>query len=457
MSLERNHFIASLLYLSLAFVILSLPSCARPLSVQMRVNNLAEENNYKQAVALLNDNPRLYGKNNTLLYLLDKGYILHLAGDYAGSIQAFEEAKKKADELYTRSVSKEITTWLINDYMAPYRGEDFERVLVNIFEAIDYAMLGDIPGALVEARDVDLKLNLINKTYAQNAKNVYREDAFARLLMGILYEAGNTGADLNDAFISYKKAADIYESDYALNYQLSTPRLLKENILSTAYFMGREEFAKYRDKYKDIEFADLKEKNKKAEVYLIQYNGLASVKLEGFLPIPFPNGYVVQFAFPEYDPRFYRIKGSDFTAEGKKGRIIKSETELGEDIVSIAVKNLENRKTRVIAKAVASSALKYVIEQKQGEVIDKKYGDTAGAAYRILCDIFNLTSSRADLRSWQTLPAQIRVARLLLEPGEYDFRVKNLDQDSKVVDEIDLGRVTVGSGEKKFFIIRSVM
>jgi len=54
---------------------------------------------------------------------LDKGYILHLSKDYKKSIDTFEKSKSIYDELYTKSVTGILSTWVINDYMAAYRGE----------------------------------------------------------------------------------------------------------------------------------------------------------------------------------------------------------------------------------------------------------------------------------------------------------------------------------------------
>src|SRR3990167_11162667 len=106
--------------------------------------------------------------------------------------------------------------------------------MINIFQALNYCMVGDLDEALVEARQVDSKLSSINNRYKPGEKNAYKEDAFARLFMGIIYEASNTPEDMNNAFISYRKALEIYETDFQENYDVSTPSLLKENLLAAA-------------------------------------------------------------------------------------------------------------------------------------------------------------------------------------------------------------------------------
>ena len=82
-----------------------------------------------------------YGERNRLLYLLDYGLVLHISGKHQESIRVFEEAKKIYDQMYTISLSNEATTWLINDNTAPYRGEDFERAMINLFQAMNFRFI----------------------------------------------------------------------------------------------------------------------------------------------------------------------------------------------------------------------------------------------------------------------------------------------------------------------------
>jgi len=442
--------------LLLLFFVFSLSSCASSSRYQSQLNDFITHHNYAQAQSFLGDNPRLYGSRNTLLYFLDKGFILQLSRDYKKSIDTFEKSKSTFDALYTKSITGILSTWVINDYMAAYRGEDFERVMINIFQSLNYLMLGNLGEALVEARDVDSRLNLINSRYKANEKNAYKEDAFARFFMGILYEAEKTREGYNNAFISYAKAVETYESDYAGNYNLDAPIVLKENILAAAKFMGFMEFEKYRAKYPKVNFLSLEEKAKKAEVYLVQYNGLFPEKVENMLPVPFPDGYIVKYAFPSYLRRLYSTRAAIFSAKNKRNESFEAETQLGEDIGAIAIKNLDDRKVRFIAKEIARSTGKYLIERKQGETIRKRYGDTAGSVFKIFSSLFNIFTSNADLRSWQTLPAEIRIARLVLEPGEYDLSAVDLDAQNQSLGRIDLGKVNLAAGEKRFFVIRSV-
>ncbi len=452
--MPRSRLRLTFILIAWAFLSFCLCSCATYLLYQSQIDSLVMDAKYTKAASVL-DSPKKYGRNNELLYYLDKGYVLHLAGDYQGSISAFDKAKAKFDELYTKSVTGIASTWLINEWTAPYRGEDFERVMIDIFQALNYIMMGNLEDALVEARDVDSKLNVINSSYGPKQKNVYKEDGFARFLMGILYEANQKGEDLSNAFISYSKAQETYENDYAKNYGVGVPEILKENLLAIAKSIRPQEFENYRRSYSNALFFSRADKYKKAEVYLIQYNGYAPIKIDVGLPLLLPGGYIVEIAFPKYQDRFFLTKSAMLAASNARA-CYKAQTELVQDIGAIAKQNLANRKARVIAKAITSQALKYFLEKKQEETIRKRYGARTSEAFYILSNLFNVFSAQADLRSWQTLPEEIRVARLILDPGEYDFSVTYKGQKDRDLETVDLGKVILSVGQKRFFIVRSL-
>lgn len=415
------------------FCSLSLLACAPYMRAESNLRSFITQGRYGQAVSFLDSQRKSYGRNNQLLYLLNKGFILHLLGDYRRSIDVFEKAKQEYERLYTKSLSGIAGTWLVNEYALPYRGEDFERVMINIFQAINYSLLGNIEEALVEARDVDSKLRLINNRYAPDEKNAYKEDAFARLFMGILYEALKSAEGYNDAYISYSKAQAIYRDDYAGNYNTKAPSLLKERLMACAEFTGNPAV-----------------KDSKAELYLIQYNGLLPSKTEAAIPIPLPDGYILPLAFPEYKKHEPLVIRSRLEARSNQGVSFEAETELAEDIAAIADKGLKDKKARFVAKAALSATAKYFAEKEIERKVRNRYGEESGLGFRVAGSLFNLISNKADLRSWQALPSQIRICRLSLEPGEYDLAVISSDPKGNILSRREMGRVRLSAGEKIF-------
>ncbi|MFH1093554.1 MAG: hypothetical protein V1739_05285 [Candidatus Omnitrophota bacterium] len=450
--LRYEIFMRAIGILSLVFFI---TSCASFPKDQPQVEALVLSNNYGKALQILTQDKNAYGTNNELLYLLDKGFLEHLNGDYAQSIETFTKAQMKFDELYTESLGKIAATWVFNDYSAPYHGEDFEHVFINVFQALNYLMLGKYDDAIVEARDVDSKLNAINAQYNADQKNVYKEDAFIRMLIGIFYEAGSSHQDINDAYISYTKAAEIYDEEYNENYGLAAPEMLKENILTTAKEMGWMEFNKAKEKYADTQMITLKDKRKKAEVYFIQYNGISPVKIEDSVIIPMLDGHIVKVAFPKYQRRPYGITSSRILVKSSEGEVLKVNSERVQDIGAIAIKNLARRKVRFIAKSALRATGRYMIEKKQVENIEKIRGRETAGWFSFFANVYNIMIEKADLRCWRSLPDEIRIARIILDPGDYEFNVENFNDSGANLGILNVSNSAVKAGEKLFFMIHT--
>jgi hypothetical protein len=139
---------------SLVFGTLLLIGCATTLSLR-ELNSFVLKNEFASAAEQVEKKKSGYGEKNALLYSLDRGMLLHFAGQYTESNQALETAKKTAQELFTKSVTAHLSTFLINDLMTPYYGEDFERALIYLFSALNYAALNQGEDALVECRQLD--------------------------------------------------------------------------------------------------------------------------------------------------------------------------------------------------------------------------------------------------------------------------------------------------------------
>ena len=224
------------------------------MGIYSHVDQFMAAADFGSAIEFVEKNKEKYGQRDYLIYLMDQGILAHYAGDYVRSAKLLQGASYEFEERYTESITKYGATWLVNDLAADYRGEDFESVMINLFNALNYAELGETAEALVEARMVDHRLNLINSKYEKDRKNVYNEDGFARFLMGILYEAGGTSEDLNDAYISYKKAYRIYKEDFSPNYGTRPPLALQQNLLSVAAFMGTQEWSHWKRSLPNVRF-----------------------------------------------------------------------------------------------------------------------------------------------------------------------------------------------------------
>lgn len=459
----------------LAAAALWLAACASPGSLRQDLNRLTANNDFAAVVKKIEGAKNsAYTAKNALLYYLDLGMALHLNGQYEASNEAFEEAKRLAKELFTKSVTTEASTFLVSDNTRPYYGEDFERAYIHVFSALNYAMLGRDEDALVEARQVDFLLTKLQTDYKLN--NRYKEDAFARYLMGLLYE--NSG-EWNDAYVSYRKALETY-GVHAEEYGVAPPRALVGDACRAARKMG------FDDKVEEIQKrwgeppAEALDGN---EIVLLNYNGLAPRKVDSFFEIGFLAGWayveaqepqgkeaaeaekvdstvrallandVVRMAFPKFVPTPYTVRSfSVETASASAGA-----PELVQNIGAIAAQSLEDRVGRTRAKTIARAVLKFALTRTISDQVKKNNKDNEGWAWltKAVLQAAAVMTEFSDKRSWQTLPDQIWMDRVPLPPGKHTLRLKFQDAAGATLSERSLPDVEVLPGRKVFVVVRT--
>lgn len=440
---------AGLLFATLA--LLNVAACSSFREIYPTLDGYAANGQFDQAVAVIEKNKAEYGDRNAVLYNLDRGTMLHYAGKWAESNKAFEAAEKRMDELYTESITGNVAAFAVNDNLLPYRGEDFESVVVNIYQALNWIQLGNIENALVHARKVDQKLDFINRSYDVDKKNVYKEDAFARMLMGALYEISGSRDDLNDAFTSDRLATGIYDKDFSVNYGTPAPGLLGANLLTTASFMGRDELEQAQKRFSAATLITPQDKRAKyGQLYIVHFAGHAPVKYEtGFTGVY--GTYLVKVVFPAYRPVRYVVTGSQVLMDGEVATVL----DPAEPIGPIAIKNLDNRKTRIYAKAIARAGAKLAANALVQQQARKQGGEGAGLLAAVLGGAATAASEQADLRCWQTLPDRILFGRVLMPAGKHKLSVQFLTGQRAVVSTRDFGEVEVPPGKTRFILLHS--
>ena len=124
--------------------------------------------NPQQAAAIVEQTKDEYGAKGRLLYGMDRGMVLQVAGQYEQSSAALEQAEEDVERLYTRSIRTETVAFLTNDNMLPYEGDAHEHVMINVVKALNYAAQGQIQEALVEVRCNDVMLVFIMRRNPRN-------------------------------------------------------------------------------------------------------------------------------------------------------------------------------------------------------------------------------------------------------------------------------------------------
>ena len=408
-----------------ALLLLLLSGCAGHQRALLESHALAGQGRFDDALARLDRSELARSSGSRLLYLMERGLFLHLKGEYRESNVVFDEAEVLAEELYTRSLSAESASLLTNDTVIPYAGENFESVYLHYYKILNYLALDEPASARIEARKIDEKLTWFADRF--EGRSVYREDAFLRLLTGLIYEVlGEPG----EALVAYRKSLGIYE-EFAKKYGVPVPDALRDRLLACARVTGSlEEEALFLERFE----RESSSGSPPGAIVVLVDQGSVPVKREAFVLIPTAHGFPVKVAVPEFISR----PGSSGKVEMALNGGPWIPVEMVQDIGAIARQTLEDRKGLVVTKAVARAAGKQVaaraVEQKQGEL--------AG----FLAQLAALLTERADLRSWTSLPAVIRMAVIPAEPGEHTvtLRAENRTETLSVtVQEGSLGFISL--------------
>ncbi len=425
-----------------------------------------------------------YGAAGRVLYRMDRGMTLQLAGRYDESNVFLEQAEADVEELYTRRVRTEAKAFLVNDTLLPYEGEPYEQVMINVLKALNYAEMGRLYESLVEARRIDQRLNVLADQARD--KDAYRDDAFARYLTGILYEAAG---DLNNAFIAYRKAYESYRQARPWA-RVTVPPMLPADLLRVTEALHLvQEHQEYREAFTEVTWQPAAQLQHLAHVVVISYNGRGPRKEDQFIDLPISldalrlvlltkgaignstqdsrgaesllyglSGRVVRVALPRLVPQKSQVMYGEVTLNGA-GDAFTDQTELVQDFSAMAAKSLNDRYLQLAVKAVARAAVKYALAEGAGRGAQAAAGRDAGPLVGILVRLFAHTlaigTEESDKRIWQTLPDEVQIARLWVPPGSYELRVRSVGRNGNLGRSVTQA-VTLQGGETKFFIERVV-
>jgi hypothetical protein len=438
--------------------------------------------NPKQADAIVEQAEKDYGSKSRLLYGMDRGLTLQLAGQYQQSSAVLEQAEEEVERLYTRTIRSETVAFLTNDNALPYEGDAYEHVMINVVKALNYAAQGQLQEALVEARRIDHRLNVLGDRV--NESSSYRNDGFARYLSGILYEAAG---DLNNAFIAYRNAYEAYEAMRRWS-RTPYPASLRSDLLRTAEALHlTTEFEEYRRTFPDVVWEPSPAQQQLAQVVLISYNGRAPRKEDHYLDLPISldalqlvllnrgfsqsphhrnraadsllyglNGRVVRVALPRLVPQKTQVPFEDMTLTDTAGHPITVRSELAQNVTALAEKSLADRLPAITVKALARAATKFALAEGATRGAQQAAGKDAapwvGLVVGLLTKGIAVASEEADKRSWQTLPDEIHVARAWVPAGQYQVSMRPSVQGAAAGKEGQ--SLNLVSGETTFIIQR---
>ncbi|MBX3020336.1 MAG: hypothetical protein KF799_01560 [Bdellovibrionales bacterium] len=374
----KHHFTAGLAFLTLA-------GCT---TYQSKLNGFREQlraNAPEKAAEQVKTKAYTDG-DDQVVYLLEYGTAEQIAQNYEASNKAFLLAEDLTDIKDYHSISRVTGSLLLNEGMVQYKGDDYEKVMINAMLAINFLMLNDQEAARVECRKLNDKLY----KFRFEGKRNYTQNPFAFYLSALIWEANK---DWDSAYIDYKKA---YELNPDLVY-------LKEDLIRAGIAARRpEEVAKWKSAFPNVTPANLKDQG---ELILLYQQGWGPVKR------PHPSFPRVPKLYPSYS----ETQRARLEVEG--GPSEPTQTVL--DVTSTATETLDEQYAGLIAMRAAGIAAKAVMADQLRQK-NQLLGELAWIGMNL--------ADQADLRQWLTLPATIQIAKLRLKPGKYRVRIVGINQ-----------------------------
>ena len=391
-------------------------SCATYQNKVMRARDLLRKNQASTSVQELEPLAMTEGRDQ-LVYLLDYATALQQNKQFKESSQAFIKADELSDIKDYHSITKNAASLLLSEELVQYKGDDYEKLMINAMNAINFLMMDELDSALVEVRRLNNKLKL----YRTEAKRDWEPSTFGLYLSAIIWEADKKW---DDAYIDYKKT---YELDPSIEY-------LKMDLVRASAKSQR-----WADHKRWLKKFNMKP-GRKPEWNHRQYGELVFILKQGWGPRKYPSSVTPRL------PELNRVYSSTHSVrlfldrEGKEE--LEEDSQVIYNIEAVAMKTLKDQYAPLVAKRVAGVVVKEVIADQVRQE-NELLGNLLALGFRM--------SDRADLRQWSTLPRTFQVARLTLKPGTYKVRAQGLNQSGDLTGErMPEKEFTIKAGKKTF-------
>jgi uncharacterized protein len=423
---------------------------------------------------------------DALLRALQEAVVLHHAGRHDESNRLFEWSEQEADRRWTRSVSRNLGSLVVNDRVLPYMPSAAELAIIPYYRMLNYLAIGSIEGAAVEARKSAAYLSRLRDRGS---------DACAGFGL-VEYVAGHVFAaagDRNDALVSMRHA----ERSFAACG--SMPPGFAEDLLHTALALGVQEVADSVAERYGVEAMPLAADE--VDVIVLVEHGFAAHRAQQDILVPIlareigdgddgPSALAVAglvtarlahalsagpgaralWDAPTWNPGTPSYGGSRSevtqvlrlawpvmrleASRAPAARLLVGGQAVAatplEDVSARLVRDLESQRNAILARMVARGVVKYVVAREAEEKAEKEGGRLLGAVVGLFTSTAGNALEQADTRTWSLLPDQIAVARLRVPAGETTLALEVLDRGGNVNRVVDLGPLHGRAGERVF-------
>ena len=335
-----------------------------------------------------------------LVHVLDYATALHIHGDFEKSVEYFLRADKLVEENDYFSISNNVVATLGSEEMIQYKGDSFEQLMIPLYLAFNFIMLGDFEKTQVSLRRVNDRINL----FRQKGRENYEFNPFAYYLQALVWEAAG---DFDNAYIALTKARDLVPS---------TNPFLEEDLQRLELKSGRKPGGKRGSK-----------EPHDGELIVIFQQGWGPRKQMS----------PVDRRFPVLTPTFNRTQGVRVTvesfksvdsgkndsnletqnvdaglnAEGKSSQVpldgnsgsVSERSQMVYDLGGTAIRTLQADYGWLVARKVGGIVVKEIVADQI-----RQKNEALGLVTWLALHL----SDRADLRQWSFLPNTLQIAKI---------------------------------------------
>lgn len=407
---------------------------------------------------------------DTIVWRLEQGTALRAAGQYRESVAAFDAAEEKInayDEQAKISVSSETGALLSNQANLPYKGRDYDKVMLNAYKALDYLQLGEPDKARVEffratQRQQDAEEN--NKKRIEKAEKEFEslKDSNEKNAA-----SGKEMADKANADPQFKQKVATeygYLDEFPAKANYVNPFVYYINGL---YFLAANkdasDLSRARDSFRfalgsigdnkfikqDLEMVDQVSQGAAIPptTYIIFETGCAPERGQIRIPIPLflagvKNVPYVGATFPTLKKQEGQLPRLNVTAAGAN-----ETTVLLASMDSAVGQDFKNELPTVITKTLASACIKAAASYAVNKSMEKE-DVWAQLAVKILLAAVQMAVDIADTRTWNTLPKEFQFCRIATPPDR-KIELSGPNGESRV-------DVTVEDGTVNLIYVKSI-
>lgn len=369
-----------------------------------------------------------------LLWKLEEGAAARANGDIAQSAKNFDTAYKIAENYGFKpdvSVSDETGAIFTNQSFLPYKGYNYDKIMMCAYQGMNYMELRDFDRAAVEF------IRLGNFQQEAQALNAERIDREAEAIKAAKRKDAKADYDASKSFNNSAAQSQLrkyYGDDFTMDTSMQQAKGIYLNPfaywISGVYFANKGVDASDRNRAADMFRIGGEMLGGKSRIFAEDYNAaraLASGKIskpENTTYVVYETGcapirnqfkinlplYIVAKNVPHVSMNFpYLEKQNSYapnlriTAGGKTQNL-----ETLADMDAIIDREFKNELPLVLTKTVISAAIKAGAQYAAASAVDDGW---AKLAINITGSIYQSMMNDADLRTWTTLPKQIKVAR----------------------------------------------